>query len=96
MECSRCGEEVARDEDGGWQCTEDRQDVYAHYGLCPAEKAELWARLYLARWNAKMDEVEAAIPELPGIVYAAPPTDESLCAGIQSPGGSGEPSLSSP
>jgi hypothetical protein len=63
--CERCGEPVERIEDGGWQCTEDRRDVYAHFGLCPTEKHELWQRIYTARWNAKMEEpLDAGLVDL--------------------------------
>jgi hypothetical protein len=73
MECSRCGEVVARDEDGGWQMRDNRMEVFAHFGLCPVEKAELWARLYIERWNAKMAEpLDAGLVDLELPVEAVP------------------------
>ncbi len=71
MLCDRCHEPIHRLEDGGWQCREEpRRDIYAHYGLCPAEKDELWKRIYLARWSFVMDRpVESGAslvePEVP-------------------------------
>jgi hypothetical protein len=71
MECSKCGEEVTRDEDGGWQMLEDRMEVFAHYGMCPAEKDELWKRIYLERWNAVMERpLDAGLVEAEAAVEA--------------------------
>jgi hypothetical protein len=55
MICSKCGEEVIRDEDGGWQMRGDRMEVFSHYGMCPKDKVELWKRVYLEKWNAVME-----------------------------------------
>jgi len=41
MICSKCGLEVEKEWEGGWKCTEDRRDYYAHH-MCPVEKDAIW------------------------------------------------------
>jgi hypothetical protein len=64
MICSKCGLEVEKEWEGGWKCTPDRIDYFAHH-LCPREKLYIWARWQKFRSNARLVNPEVPVEPVP-------------------------------
>jgi len=67
MTCSKCGLEVEKEWEGGWKCTEDRKEFFAHH-LCPRDKDaiwEYWAIVRLAALDRRLVDPEVPVEPVP-------------------------------